>query len=144
MRRFWLSMTVAALAMSLAAIGCSSSEDGAETASNQAADAKPAAEAKKAVDDHAGHDHAAGGAEVEMASMTMTGTMGCGHCNFQTTDGCAVAFKTSDGEIVLVEGGPDHAKLMEVRMDQPTITVAGRVTTQDGLKIIHADSYELN
>ena len=157
MRKIWLLMTVAVVAAGLTVLGCAqSSEDAADTAADTtpAADATPAADSHAADDGHGhgaddghGHSHGAddghGHGDTQMASMTLDGTLGCGHCTYKTTEGCSVALQTADGQVYVVEGG-DQAALMDVRMDQPVASVSGKVTTRDGLKIIQVESYNLN
>lgn len=145
MRKLLLLMAVAAITVALTGSSCSKQPDQAATPEAEAP--AVAADAHSADDGH-GHAHGTDDghghdAPVEMASMTVEGTLGCGHCNYQTTEGCSVALQTADGSIYLVEGG-DQAALMDVRMDQPAASVSGTVTTRDGLKIIQVESYNLN
>ena len=131
MRRFWI-LIPAALAITVLALGCGSGEK-TDTAKNEAA-----------AETHAD----TGGklkvpADAEMASVTVEGNIGCGHCSFHLTDECALAFKDSDGEIYLVEAGDRQEELMEQRTDEPAARIVGRVSEVDGQKVIYTDSVEL-
>ena len=144
MRRFWMTMPVALAALALV-FGCSGNT--AEDAS-QADTPKADETAMAETDSHAGHDHAAdeeaaGGAEAEMASVTLSGTLGCGHCSYHMTESCAPAMKTADGVVYLIEGGEKQQELMDNRLDNPEVKIAGRVTEVDGQKVIYTDSVEM-
>lgn len=143
MRRFFM-IPAALVAMGLV-FGCGSdTADQAETAADHAADHAHDATG------HEGHDHGDGGHEghdhgtVEMAAATLEGSLGCGHCNFQAKSECSLAMKTASGDIVFIEAGDRQEDLMAQRMDQPAVTIKGKVSTVDGQKVIYADNIELN
>lgn len=141
MRRFWI-LVPAALAIMALALGCGSGEK-AETAQNE-----PAA-TEDTNDQAAAETHPNTGGKIkvpegmELASVNLEGTMGCGHCSFQVKDECTLAFKDADGEIYIVEAGDQQEELMEVRIDEPSVFIAGRIGEVDGQKVIYTDSVEL-
>jgi hypothetical protein len=124
------------------AIGCGQSGEKAadQTAANTA-------------DDHAAMDDAAEvaatpgmmevPADAEMASITVEGNMGCGHCTFHVKDSCSLAMKSTDGTVYMLEAGDQQEALMETRYDEAAVLVAGRVAEVDGQKIIYTDTVEL-
>ena len=141
MRRFWI-LVPAALAIMALVLGCGGS-DQAETAQNE-----PVA-TEDTNDQAAGETHANTGGKVkapegmELASVTLEGNIGCGHCSFQVKEECTLAFKAADGEIYIVEAGDRQEELMEVRTDEPSAVIAGRIGEVDGQKVIYTDSVEL-
>lgn len=136
MRRFWI-LVPAALAL-----GCGSGEK-AETARNE-----PVATGDTN-DQAAAETHANTGGKVEapegmeLASVNLEGTIGCGHCSFHVTEECALGFEDADGEIYMIEAGDRQEELMEKRIDQPSAFITGRVGEVDGQKVIYTDSVEL-
>jgi len=78
-----------------------------------------------------------------MASVTVAGKLGCGHCNFHVKDSCSLAMQVDDGTVYLLEAGDRQDELMEVRLDQPAVTVTGRVAEVDGRKVITTESVKL-
>lgn len=144
MRRFWI-LVPAALAITVLALGCGSGEK-AETAQNEPAET----EGTHTHSDGTTHSDAAhsGGkmkapADAEMASVKLEGNLGCGHCNFHVKEECSLAFKDADGEIYIVDAGEEQEALMDKRMDQPSVLIAGRVGEVDGQKVIYTDSVDL-
>lgn len=147
MRRFWI-LVPAALAITVLALGCGSGEkaETAETAQKEPA----AAEGTHTHSDGTTHTDAAhtGGkikapADAEMASVTLEGNIGCGHCNFHVKEECSLAFKDKDGEIYIIDAGDQQEALMDKRMSEPSALIAGRVGEVDGQKVIYTDSVEL-
>lgn len=136
MRRSLFLMAVLGLSLGLVA-GCGQTDSADEGDTAQATN-----EMTESTDGHEGHDH---GTPAENASVTLSGNLGCGHCTFHATDACAVAMKTADGEIVLIEAadGTEHEELMSHRMDEPEVRITGTVREVDGRKVIYADEYEL-
>jgi len=82
-------------------------------------------------------------ADAEMASISVEGNLGCGHCTFHAKDSCSLAMKATDGTVYLLETGDQQEALMETRYDEAPVLVAGRVAEVDGLKIIYTDTVEL-
>lgn len=116
--------------------GCGgSSSDQAPADSN----AEHAAAGDHAASDHAGNAPEAGqqppAAHVIPAGteVTLTGTVGCGHCTYQIGNSCSTAMKTSDGIVWILDGiGPGN-ELFENRFDAGEITMAGVVSYVDGV-----------
>lgn len=142
MRRIWITMPLALMVLALLA-GC-----GGNTAENASQTEDMQADSQTAMtetDGHEGHAHTqeAGGTEAETASVTMNGTLGCGHCSYHLTETCAPAMKAEDGVVYILESDKDRAELMDHRLDNPEIKVAGRVAEVDGQKVIYTDSVEM-
>jgi hypothetical protein len=142
MRRFWI-LVPAALAIAVLALGCGSGEK-ADTAQNEPAATE---ETHAQAGGEANADHTGGKlkvpADAEMASVTLEGNIGCGHCNFHVKEECSLAFKDTDGEIYIIDAGDQQEELMDKRMSEPSALIAGRVGEVDGQKVIYTDSVEL-
>jgi hypothetical protein len=137
MKKFWMLTALAVLSVALIT-GCGSAEKETETAEAESA-------AETAADPHAGHDHGSDdGEKAEMAS-SVEGTLGCGHCNYSVADHCCPAVKTASGDVFIVDAeGEAGEQLMAARLDQPKVSITGSVEMQNGLKIIHVDTYQMN
>lgn len=70
------------------------------------------------------------------SEITLTGNMGCGHCNFQIGNSCAAAMKTADGNIVIFDGVSHESEMFQNRMDGAEVTVAG-VVSYDETGVAH-------
>lgn len=130
MRRLWIPAILAVFGW---ALGCG----GAET--DQAADTEAAAPAQ-AMDDAGTQEKAP---PVELASVSLSGKLGCGHCTFHVGETCALAMEAEDGTVYMLDAGERQQELMDVRYDRPQVKIAGRVADVDGQKIIYTDSVEL-
>ena len=107
----------------VAAIGCGQQEAGQseEAAIHEAAD-----QANAPVEE-AGH----GEVDATAASVTLTGTLGCGHCTYQKTDGCSAAMKTADGIVYILDGVDNHSEAYQKRMEGGDVKVVGVVADGD-------------
>jgi hypothetical protein len=78
--------------------------------------------------------------------VTVTGTLGCGHCTFglEGLQKCAVAVKTEDGKFYVIEGAPNQDSLFEQRFSGGKVTVVGRVTPGEKYGILQAKSVTVN
>jgi len=133
--------TLGLLAAGLLLVGCAGGDGGAD------ADASgEEASAAAMTDDHAGHDHG-DDAPGEMAAtpVTLTGTMGCGHCTFKKGTSCSSAIETADGTIYLLEGADvgQGSELFDKRMDGLTVTVTGTPMEKDGETVVTVTSHEV-
>lgn len=81
--------------------------------------------------------------DAMVATVNLSGKLGCGHCTFHAKDECSLAMKTDDGIVYMIEAGDEQQALMDKRYDEPAVAVAGRVSEVDGQKIIYADRVEL-
>ena len=131
----WSTMTLAALLVA----GCGG---GSQSASKSQPAETPQADAGSS-----GGPEASKGMipapDAAAATVSLAGTLGCGHCTFHVKDSCTLAMKTEAGEVYLIEAGPQQEALMDKRYDEPAVLVAGRVSEVDGQKILYADSVEL-
>jgi hypothetical protein len=136
MRRLWI--LPAMLAVLVWALGCggSNTDQAADTGNKESADQATAvndAEQVKTVDL----------APTKLASVSMSGKLGCAHCTFHIGDSCALAMEAEDGNVYKLEAGEQQQELMDVRYDRPEVKVAGRIADVDGQKVIYTDSVEL-
>ncbi len=95
---------------------------------------------------HEGHDHATksdnNAYDAKVAATTVSGTLGCGHCNYSVGEGCSAALKTADGKIYILDGVAHDAEAFTERMSQPEIKVTGVLAEGDPGHIA-VQSYEL-
>lgn len=134
----WLAV---ALLVTLFVWGCSqkapeTAERSATPAAEPPAAEPPATEAPAAE---------AGSVAMEAASTHLTGTLGCGHCTFHTTESCAIAMKTEDGRIVVIDAeslaNEDH--LFAERMSGKPVSVDGTLEEVEGQLVIHSKTVEI-
>lgn len=89
-------------------------------------------------------DHAMGSADANSSAppahvipagteVTLTGTVGCGHCTYQIGNSCSTAMRTSDGIVWILDGIGAGNELFENRFDAGEITMAGTVSYVDGV-----------
>lgn len=149
-------LTLAAICVAALGMACSSGDQGGTADQNDQAAGSEMAKAPAGGgagsadhddhtghdhDDHAGHDHgddghdhpgstAAGSAEKlpTGTEVTLAGTMGCGHCNFQVGSSCSAAMKTADGHIVIFDNVPSESEMFQKRMEGGPINVAGVIS----------------
>ncbi len=141
MRRMW--MTAAALAIALAAAGCGHGNRAGSADRAAVSRETPAPEPAAPASGQSGRMLKAPD-EVPAASVTLSGTVGCGHCTFGVTDDCALAMKTGDGKIYVVANDPENDAHMGERFSGKAITVTGRVErSADGGNVIHAEKVDL-
>ncbi len=140
MRKFWMIAVVGAAGMALIA-GCGQGEKQDTAAGDRAAVEQAAGDA--------GDGAVAGGRAVpvpegtEAVSATFEGTIGCGHCTYHTTPECALAMKTGDGTVYVIENDPEHEAHMGERFSGKPITVVGTAGEKDGMNVIYAEKVEL-
>jgi glucose/arabinose dehydrogenase len=71
-------------------------------------------------------------AKTEMASLpegqevTVSGTLGCGHCTYHLTDSCSAALQTADGGTYILDVGED-SPWFDKRYDSLNLKVTGTV-----------------
>ncbi len=85
---------------------------------------------------------AAAFAVAEQASeKTLSGKMGCGHCQFHVGKSCSAAFKTADGKTCVIDNAT--TEIMDARFDGGTVKVTGTTTEKDGVVHVQASKQEL-
>jgi hypothetical protein len=141
MRRYLVLVPLTAAVLGLA-LGCSGTEKAETGAQDEPAATAEATDASQ--DQVASAKLKVPETQTEMASINTTGTLGCGHCTYEVVNSCALAIKTENGEVYLVDAGDQQEELMAVRYDGPTAAISGRVAEVDGQKVIYTDSVELN
>ena len=147
------------LGVSVLAFGCGGGGGSGDQTATEGVDAAPATDMAEesqesnlqaaagrdvgASYDSPGRSPAATPAMLEIASVEVNGQLGCGHCSFGVKDECSLALKTEDGEVYLIEAGDRQEELMDKRLDEPSVKVAGQVGEIDGQKVIYTESVEL-
>lgn len=124
------------LAAAVLAAGCAS-QDKADSAaraekSMPASEPAPAAQAAQADAD----------AAPSLAVATVTGTLGCGHCTYETTTSCAAAVRTDDGVVWILEGIGEDSELFTDRYDAGVVEVTGSPREDAGKHYLAVESYE--
>ncbi len=78
--------------------------------------------------------------------MVLTGTSGCGHCNFHIGDSCAMGLQTADGKIYILEGPGVGAEtqIWNDRMESKPLKVKGKVSERNGQAYVTVASVESN
>jgi hypothetical protein len=138
--RVWgIAASVLLLGSSAWIAGCGGSPSNEKPASDEPAQAgAEAAEANRTAPSHS----AATPAEQESppahvipagTEVTLTGTVGCGHCTYQVGNSCSAAIKTSDGIVWVLDGIGAGDELFENRFDGGEVTMAGVVHYVDGV-----------
>jgi hypothetical protein len=73
--------------------------------------------------------------------MELTGKLGCGHCNYKVTKGCATAFQAADGKTYVLANPTDDVK--KAKVAGGFVKVTGTVTEKDGVATVQASKQEL-
>lgn len=73
--------------------------------------------------------------------VELTGKLGCGHCAYKVTKGCATALQTADGKTYVLANPTDEIR--KARFDSGTVKVTGTVTEKDGLLTVQASKQAL-
>jgi len=76
--------------------------------------------------------------------VTLAGTIGCGHCTYGVTHECALAMKTAEGTVYLIENDPEHEAHMAERFSGRPVTVTGTVAQTDTANVVFAEKVELH
>ncbi len=74
-------------------------------------------------------------------ARTVEGTLGCGHCTFETSEECTAALRTAEGEVILFDGVSEDSPLFRKRLDGGEVKVTGNSTTRDGVTHMTVVSY---
>jgi hypothetical protein len=96
MRKRWIRIPLAAAVLGLA-MGCggTQTDDGTQT---------QASSPSGTVARQAAGDAAAPTPTAETAAVSVSGKLGCGHCDFHVKDTCSLAMQTDEGMVYLIEG----------------------------------------
>lgn len=127
---------ICALALVLAVIGCGNKAEERQAATPaEGTQAQPAA------------TESAPGTETAPAAtpVTLTGLVGCGHCNFSKTEHCSAAIQTAGGEVYVIDGVTTDSELWKLREENAkNCEIVGMVSPgSDGLNHIMMASYKV-
>ena len=82
--------------------------------------------------------------EANTVAMTVSGKVGCGHCDYKVGSSCSAAVKTESGDIVILTGVDSDDDLFRDRMSGKEITVTGTdAGIRDGHQFVTVGSYEM-
>ncbi|MEZ4647750.1 MAG: hypothetical protein R3E97_03010 [Candidatus Eisenbacteria bacterium] len=127
-----LTLGVATIAFAL--VACGGGESGkTDTAQHDDMAKKTESAAQQMATEHPGQAGGSpeGGDAPKLTTgseITLTGNMGCGHCNFQIGNHCTAAMQTADGQIVIFDGVAEDSEMFQNRMDGAKVEVAGVVS----------------
>jgi hypothetical protein len=121
------------IALAVALAGCQGS--------NKQAAEEPASAGHPAGEQAATETAPAGGAEV----VTLTGNVGCGHCNFGKTSECSSAIQTADGTVTVIDGVSLDSELWKLREEnmKPAEVTGTIAQGPDGLQHIQMASFKI-
>jgi hypothetical protein len=147
MRNLWMILVTAGTAGLLLA-GCGQGQESADTGGRAAVENQAAAgdqaEAPESATPETGGRMLEAPEGTELASVTLEGTIGCGHCTYHVTPECALATQTAEGVVYVIEGDPEHEAHMGERFSGKPITVTGRVAQTDSMNVVYAEKVELH
>lgn len=92
------------------------------------------------------HETAPAAQVTEGETVTLTGTVGCGHCTFGTTDHCMAAIKVASGDIYVIDGVEEDSELWKERVEgtkQAEVTGTIEKSETDGLMHVSMSSYKI-
>lgn len=76
--------------------------------------------------------------------VTLAGTLGCGHCNYEKTAECAAAIQTANGDVYVIDGVTVPSPLWSAREARKQAQITGTVAkSEDGLMHLALTSYQL-
>jgi len=77
--------------------------------------------------------------------VTLTGNVGCGHCNFGKTSECSSAIQTADGNVTVIDGIAHDSELWKLREENmKPAEVTGRIAQgPDGLQHMQMTSFKI-
>ena len=127
-----------ALALAFALIGC-----GNKAQQEQAATPPEGTQSQPAATETAPATDTA--TESAGTPVTLTGLVGCGHCNFSKTDHCSAAIQTAAGDVYVIDGVTTDSELWKLREENAkNCEVVGTVAKgEDGLSHIKMTSYKV-
>ena len=62
----------------------------------------------------------------EGTEITVAGKLGCGHCNYQASDGCSAAIQTAEGAVFILDVA-EESKWFQNRFGGAKLEVTGKV-----------------
>jgi hypothetical protein len=78
---------------------------------------------------------------VEGETISVEGTLGCGHCNYHVGEKCSAAIQTADGAIYILDVAED-SEWFQDRFSGKKLAVEGKVHIVDDLHHIEASSIQ--
>jgi hypothetical protein len=78
-------------------------------------------------------------------TVTLTGNVGCGHCNFGKTSECSSAIQTADGTVTVLDGVGTDSELWKLREEnmKPAEVTGTIAQGPDGLKHMQMASFKI-
>lgn len=127
-----------ALALALALIGC-----GNKAQQEQAAAPPEGTQSQPAATETTPATETA--TETAGTPVTLSGLVGCGHCNFQKTEHCSAAIQTAAGEVYVIDGVTTDSEIWKLREENAkNCELVGTVAKgEDGLNHIKMTSYKV-
>ncbi len=128
-----------ALVLALPLIGCGN-KAAEQQATTEGTHSQPAA-----TETAAPATETAPAVEATGTPVTLTGLVGCGHCNFQKTEHCSAAIQTAGGEVYVIDGVTTDSEIWKLREENAkNCEVVGPVAKgEDGLNHIKMTSYKV-
>lgn len=75
-------------------------------------------------------------------SVTLEGSLGCGHCTHHMGTGCSAALQTADGTVYILDGMNQGDAPFDKRFDGLTLKVVGKTAVNEGTHFVKVESYE--
>jgi hypothetical protein len=78
-------------------------------------------------------------------TVTLTGNVGCGHCNFGKTSECSSAIQTADGTVTVIDGVSTDSELWKLREEnmKPAEVTGTIAQGPDGLQHMQMASFKI-
>jgi len=78
-------------------------------------------------------------------NVTLTGNVGCGHCNFGKTSECSSAIQTADGTVTVIDGVGTDSELWKLREEnmKPAEVTGTIAQGPDGLQHMQMASFKI-
>ena len=120
------------LALLSVVAGCQNASQKTETPAGQTAE-------------HATTETAPAQTQAAGETVTLTGNVGCGHCNFGKTSECSSAIQTADGKVTVLDGVGTDSELWKIREEnmKPAEVTGTIAQGPDGLQHMQMASFKI-
>lgn len=81
-------------------------------------------------------------ASYDGESVTLEGSLGCGHCTHQMGTSCSAALQTADGTVYILDGMTDGDAPFDKRFDGLKMKVVGPTAMNEGTHFVKVESFE--